>query len=359
MKLRTIIASFGDIQSAASETRRRRSNLVVLGVALAALSLIFSVFTLVRGDSIGNVALLVGATLIFLASAALGRAGKVNRGAWLLILAAIVGTLNFLTATQSSLSVTSFLVLAVLVAGMLLPPAQIWLVLVMCIVGIPLRLALAGALEGGAVFAQLTSPSLLLGMVALISFVGARGIQTALLALEAARAETEGANQTLSATNMALEERTTSLRQTAEQHQAAVAELQTSLRAQQELNRIIADLSVPVIPISADTLIVPLIGNIDSARAQQLLAAILARIEGAGARTVVLDVTGVAIVDSYVAGSLLRVAQAARLMGARTVLAGIRPEMAQALVSLGVDLGDLECVATLQEVALSAGRPSR
>ncbi|HMQ34810.1 MAG TPA: STAS domain-containing protein, partial [Chloroflexaceae bacterium] len=143
--------------------------------------------------------------------------------------------------------------------------------------------------------------------------------------------------------------RTAALRQVAEEQRVAAAELRASLQAQQDLNRIVAELSVPVIPVSASTLIVPLVGNIDSARADQVLSSVLDRVEGSGARTVVLDVTGVAVVDTHVAGALLRVAQATALMGTRTVLAGIRPEVAQALVGLGVDLSDLHTVATLQE----------
>ena len=75
----------------------------------------------------------------------------------------------------------------------------------------------------------------------------------------------------------------------------------------------------------------------------------LEAIERGGAKRLVLDITGIPAVDHDVAQGILRVAQAVRLMGARIVLAGIRPEVAQAIVSLGVDLDGLQTAATFQD----------
>ncbi len=106
---------------------------------------------------------------------------------------------------------------------------------------------------------------------------------------------------------------------------------------------------MPIIPVTRDALVVPLVGAIDSSRAGQLLDDLLTMIERMRARTIFLDVTGVAIVDTQVAASLLQIAAAARLMGAEAVLVGIRPEVAQTLVGLGVDLETIHTVASLQE----------
>lgn len=127
------------------------------------------------------------------------------------------------------------------------------------------------------------------------------------------------------------------------------AEQQASLLDEIELQRgLIRDLSVPVIPISASTLVMPLVGSLDSARLQQIQEQGLRAIERTSARVLVLDVTGVPIVDSHVAQGLLNVVQACRLLGARTMLVGIRPEVAQAMVSVGIDMRAVRTYADLQ-----------
>jgi rsbT co-antagonist protein RsbR len=193
----------------------------------------------------------------------------------------------------------------------------------------------------------------LLFLVSFIAYIGARSATAALAEASAARREAELAEQALAASNAALErrveDRTVELRALVDRQQAAAAEIEASLQVQQDLNRVIADLAVPVIPVRHDTLVVPLVGNIDSARAEQILNSVLTRVEHGGARRVILDVTGVALVDTQVAAALLRVAAATRLMGAQAILAGMRPEVAQSLVGLGVNLHELQTVSTLQD----------
>ena len=94
-------------------------------------------------------------------------------------------------------------------------------------------------------------------------------------------------------------------------------------------------------------LLVPLIGAIDSQRAQQIIGGVLEAIEEQRAQTVFLDVTGVPIVDTQVASSLIQTAQAAMLLGARVVMVGIRPEIAQSIVGLGIDLSHLKMYSDL------------
>lgn len=124
------------------------------------------------------------------------------------------------------------------------------------------------------------------------------------------------------------------------------------LKLQDEIIRMQAaaleQLSTPLIPISDDILVMPLIGTIDSRRAQQLTQTLLRGLANHQARAAILDITGVPIVDIEVAQGLLRAAQAAQLLGARVVLTGIRPEVAQTLVGLGVDLRGIVTYSTLQ-----------
>lgn len=122
----------------------------------------------------------------------------------------------------------------------------------------------------------------------------------------------------------------------------------------------IAELSTPLIPISEEILVMPLIGILDSRRAQQIVATLLQGITGTGAKVAILDITGVPVVDTQVANALLQTARAVKLLGAEVVLTGIRPDVARTLVALGVELGNIITRGTLQAgIAYSMGKTGR
>jgi rsbT co-antagonist protein RsbR len=110
----------------------------------------------------------------------------------------------------------------------------------------------------------------------------------------------------------------------------------------------LAELSTPLIPISDTVVVMPLIGAVDARRAQQVLETLLVGIGASGADMAILDITGVPVVDTMVANGLIQAAQAVRLLGAQVMLTGIRPEVAQTLVGLGVDLRGIVTHSTLQ-----------
>ncbi|MBZ5712805.1 STAS domain-containing protein [Nannocystis pusilla] len=110
----------------------------------------------------------------------------------------------------------------------------------------------------------------------------------------------------------------------------------------------LAELSTPLIPISGKIVAMPLIGSIDAARAQRIIDTLLSGISEARATTAILDITGVAVVDTQVADALLKAARAVRLLGAEVILTGIRPDVAQTLVNLGTNLEGIVTRATLQ-----------
>jgi rsbT co-antagonist protein RsbR len=132
--------------------------------------------------------------------------------------------------------------------------------------------------------------------------------------------------------------RTTDLRDALGEVQARAVEQAQLLEAVEEQREVIRELSVPVLPISATTLVMPLVGALEGTRLQLFCDQALQAIERRGAQTLVLDITGVPVVDSQVAQGLLGVVQAARLLGAKVALVGIRPEVAQAIVTLGLTL---------------------
>jgi anti-anti-sigma factor len=110
----------------------------------------------------------------------------------------------------------------------------------------------------------------------------------------------------------------------------------------------VAELSTPLIPISEKIMVMPLIGTMDAERAAQVLEVALNGVQHSGARVVIIDITGLKHMDTHIAGSLLKAAKALRLLGAKAILTGIRAEVAQTLVGLGVELGDLDTRSTLQ-----------
>ena len=119
----------------------------------------------------------------------------------------------------------------------------------------------------------------------------------------------------------------------------------------------LAELSTPLIPLSDNVLVMPLIGSIDSYRAQGIMDALLSGIATHSAAVVILDITGVSVVDTQVAQALIRAAQAVKLLGALVIITGIRPEIAQTLVNLGISLQDIITLSNLQDgVKYALGR---
>jgi anti-anti-sigma regulatory factor len=354
-------AKIAAVQSADEDTRRRGRLVIIIAIGMTVLALAFLPVILTISFSVTSLVTLLVAAVIFASVVLLARSGHVNLGAYILIGLTLVAIALSIPSSTASSSTPYYMMLVVLFAGVLLPPIQIWAVLACAIAGVALGIGLLPpALRESVAWRQTTvGAPLLLVVVALVTFLSARGTVRALAVAEQSRAQAEEASRALAANNSALEvrveERTRALRQTADEQRAVAAQLESSLAAQRDLNRVIAELSVPIIPISDNALVVPLVGSIDSGRAEQLLGSVLAQLEASGARTVVLDVTGVPIVDTQVAAALLRVAGATRLMGAEAILVGIRPEVAQTLVHLGVEIGSLRTAATLRDGLLTIG----
>jgi len=117
------------------------------------------------------------------------------------------------------------------------------------------------------------------------------------------------------------------------------------LRQQQEM----LELSTPVVELWSGILALPLIGTLDSARTQIVMQNLLEAIVAKGADLAIIDITGVPTVDTLVAQHLLKTVAAARLMGAECIISGIRPQIAQTIIHLGVDLGSVVTKANLAD----------
>ncbi|MDX2213693.1 MAG: STAS domain-containing protein [Oculatellaceae cyanobacterium bins.114] len=117
------------------------------------------------------------------------------------------------------------------------------------------------------------------------------------------------------------------------------------LRQQEEL----MELSTPVVKLWEGILALPIIGTLDSARTQIVMESLLQKIVETGSEVAIIDITGVPTVDTLTAQHLLKTVTAARLMGADCIISGIRPQIAQTIVYLGIDLTDVITKATLAD----------
>ncbi|MFM7148533.1 MAG: protoglobin domain-containing protein, partial [Gemmataceae bacterium] len=114
-------------------------------------------------------------------------------------------------------------------------------------------------------------------------------------------------------------------------------------------NRAMLEMSTPVTTIWQGILLLPLVGIIDSRRAQDLMTAMLAKIAETRSKIFILDISGVAVVDTAVANHIIKITKATRLMGCECTLSGISPAIAQTVVELGIDVGEVKTTATLRD----------
>jgi rsbT co-antagonist protein RsbR len=139
--------------------------------------------------------------------------------------------------------------------------------------------------------------------------------------------------------------------------EAASAKLAEQVRTIEEQRAAIREISVPILPLSDHALVVPLVGTLDTVRLQVAQQRALQAIEQGDIRYALLDVTGVSLIDSQVAQGILEIIQAARLLGTEVVVVGVGPEVAQAIVGIGMDLRQITVRSTLQDGIIYALSP--
>lgn len=187
--------------------------------------------------------------------------------------------------------------------------------------------------------------SVVVALVSLLLDRFSRSFRTALVAAGARERELDHLRAGLEST---VADRTAALQAALAEVEGRAAEQSRLLDEVEQQRLVIRRLSVPVLPVSRTTLVMPLIGALDGPRLSQVQEQALLAIERLSARRLLLDITGVPVVDRQVAQGLLMVVQAGRLLGASVELIGIRPEAAQSIVALGLDLRDMATFSDLQ-----------
>lgn len=121
-----------------------------------------------------------------------------------------------------------------------------------------------------------------------------------------------------------------------------------------EQSRTIMQISTPAIKLWDRIIILPVVGVVDSLRAQQMMNTMLKKIMETSSKVIILDIQGVAAVDTAVANHLIKIAKATKLMGCSCIISGISPAVAETLVQLGIELGDISTNSTLQDALSDA-----
>jgi rsbT co-antagonist protein RsbR len=116
-----------------------------------------------------------------------------------------------------------------------------------------------------------------------------------------------------------------------------------------EQSRTIREISTPAIKLWEGIVVLPVVGVVDSMRAQQMMDTMLLKIAETGSKFIILDIQGVAAVDTAVANHLIKITKATRLMGCQCIISGISPAVAQTLVHLGIDMSDVKTNSTLSD----------
>jgi len=119
-------------------------------------------------------------------------------------------------------------------------------------------------------------------------------------------------------------------------------------------SKTLMEMSTPVTQIWNGILLLPLVGIIDSKRAQDIMNSTLGKISETQARSFILDISGVAVVDTAVANHLIKITKATRLMGCECTISGVSPAIAQTIVDLGIDVGSVKTTANMRAALLGA-----
>jgi len=326
-------------------------NILALGSAACGAAYLITVLVLglfPQGD-VHWESLVGGVLCVTLAATAyfLSRRGQVRAGAILIVAAAVLIGL-YSGSVRGSITVAAVLLVpAVLFAGLAISGRAGAIV-----AGVELflygLLTLARTLKwipqpslGLSLWTGLVLIAAVLALVALVTWQTMRSLEVSLQQGEERERTLHTLNADLRQALSQREEKETALQQ-------ALDQVRQSQEEQAYLQGELQRLATPVVPVYEGVLVMPLVGMINEDRAQSIMEALLRAVEQQGARVVILDITGVLMVDTAVAQRLLAAARSAHLLGAESVLVGISPQVAETIVSLGMDLSDLTTQADLQ-----------
>ncbi|ABQ88573.1 STAS domain-containing protein [Roseiflexus sp. RS-1] len=335
------------------DVQRRGVNIILIAAGLQIMALLLTIYAGFAGRLSTQVLIPVAISLIVQTIViVLARRGSVDLAGGILVGMAIIGITGGAIFSNDSLITPIFLVTPLLMAAAALRPVWIIVALVGVLTGMgliytmPLPEAIA-ALRS-AIFVVSGLIILFAALIGVLTSVGHTHLQRRLHD-EVKRANL--ANAELKVLNEELDRRvqmqTEALRKTLQELEQQTFHQDQLLKEIAGQREVIRELSLPILPVGREVLVAPLIGALDQERMQQLQSQVLKRVERIHARLLILDVTGVPIIDTHVAQGLMNLVQGLRLLGANVALVGVRPEVAQTIVALGVHLRDIEVFSDL------------
>jgi len=339
------------------DVQRRGVNIILMAAGLHIMALLLTIYAGFAGRLSTQVLIPVAISLIVQTIViVLARRGSVDLAGGILVGMAIVGITGGAIFSNDSLITPMFLVTPLLMAAAALQPVWIIVALIGVLTGmgliytmlLPVTLPESIAALRSAIFVVSGLIILFAALIGVLISVGHTHLQRRLHD-EVKRANL--ANAELKVLNEELDRRvqmqTEALRKTLQELEQQTLHQDQLLKEIAGQREVIRELSLPILPVGREVLVAPLIGALDQERMQQLQSQVLKRVERIHARLLILDVTGVPIIDTHVAQGLMNLVRGLRLLGANVALVGVRPEVAQTIVALGVHLRDIEVFSDL------------
>lgn len=342
------------VNSPDENVRRRGRNIIYIILGLFVLMLFIAVaWTIITPVSIIFVFATVLPTLTYFGMLVLVRRGYVDTAAVIIFMMQLTVSVYILTSSFEQPWSVMMLITPLLFASVSLRAWQIWIAFIaIAIARVFINTQTRDTTTDILIFQIIT-----FAVFTLMLFLGTRSLEQSLQQSDELRHVAEGSSNALAAANDNLEQAVNN--RTADLQHALSDVRERELRLTQTLQKLsvsqelVRSLSAPIIPILPSVIVVPLAGILDGEQAQRLMQQVLERISAQRSRDLILDITGVPIMDSHVANVVIQIAQAVKLLGTRTLLVGVRPEVAQTLVALNIEFGDLEIFADLQDAVLS------
>lgn len=326
------------ITNADEDVRRRGRLIAILTLAMSGLAILFVPMVLLQPNA-GSGLTAIGACLALYAGLLwLTHHGRITLAGYLLAGSVTVAALATMPFQNSVSTAPFYLVLAVLLAGVVLPARQIWLFMAFNLIALAVAIAFLpyNLIANGAGLQVVIGSALMVLIGAFIGFLGANGTEQALAAARdharnasAAQAEAEQQARTLATQTDAL------------------------AAAEQRLRELVATLETPAVMLADGVLLAPLVGALDSRRAQDITAHLLHAVAEQCVRLLVLDVTGVAVIDTAVAQALLQTIHAVRLLGCEVAMTGISATVATTITHLGIQLDGVQIARSPQDILSS------
>lgn len=315
---------------------RRGRLLAIILVAFILLLLLLVPVAIITPNPLASLSSSLSAIAVEFATLAILRSGRVTGAGWFFVLTSIASTLTTILFGQivTPLLPLFFLTLVVVTAGVVLPPRHLWAVLAACLATCAIGLAgLPAAVRDLEIVLTAICAGIILIGTAVISYLGADGIQKALDAAEASAREAREARQTAEG-----------------QARDLAAQAEALRRTEQQLQDLVATLETPSVALADGVLLAPVVGALDTRRTSLLTQRLMQDVAARRVRLLVLDVAGVGLVDTAVAQALFSIVQALRLLGCEVVVTGIAPNVAITLTDLGVDFSRVRTARSPQDV---------